>query len=86
MASAPPLPVTPGPGFSRGRAPGKLLSAPRLLATPAPDGGREYNRNRRPGPDEVCEVYEATVPDEAAIDEDEDILNYDDLDDPDAYV
>ncbi len=50
------------------------------------DLDRLINRNRRPGPDEVCEVYEATVPDEAAIDEDEDILNYDDLDDPDAYV
>ena len=50
------------------------------------DLDRLINRNRRPGPDEVCEVYEATVPDEAAMDEDEDILNYDDLDDPDAYV
>lgn len=50
------------------------------------DLDRLINRNRRPGPEEVCEVYEATVPDEAAIDEDEDILNYDDLDDPDAYV
>ena len=50
------------------------------------DLDRLINRNRRPGPDEVCEVYEATVPDEALTDEDEDILNYDDLDDPDAYV
>ena len=44
------------------------------------------NRRRRPGLDEECEVYEATVPDEALTDEDEDILNYDDLDDPDAFV
>ena len=44
------------------------------------------NRRRRPGLAEECEVYEATVPDEALIDEDEDILNYDDLDDPDAFV
>ena len=29
---------------------------------------------------------ESTVPDEALTDEDEDILNYDDLDDPDAFV
>ena len=50
------------------------------------DLDRLINRNRRPGPEEVCEVYEATVPDEAGMDEDEDILNYDDLDDPDAYV
>ena len=44
------------------------------------------NRRRRPGLAEECEVYEATVPDEALTDEDEDILNYDDVDDPDAFV
>ena len=44
------------------------------------------NRRKRPGLAEECEVYEATVPDEALTDEDEDILNYDDLDDPDAFV
>ena len=44
------------------------------------------NRHRRPGLAEECEVYEVTVPDEALTDEDEDILNYDDLDDPDAFV
>ena len=44
------------------------------------------NRRRRPGLAEECEVYEVTVPDEALTDEDEDILNYDDLDDPDAFV
>ena len=44
------------------------------------------NRRRRPGLAEECEVYEATVPDEALTDEDEDILNYDDLDDPDAFA
>lgn len=35
---------------------------------------------------EECEVYEVSVPDEVLTDEDEDILNYDDLDDPDAYL
>ena len=30
--------------------------------------------------------YEVSVPDEALTDEDEDILNYDDLDDMDAFV
>ena len=35
---------------------------------------------------EECEVYEVYVSDEALTDEDEDILNYDDLDDPDAFV
>lgn len=42
-------------------------------------------RRRTPEPEELCEVYKATVPDEALTDEDEDILNYDDLDDPDAF-
>ena len=37
-------------------------------------------------PDEQYTVYEADVPDEANIGEDEDILNSDDLDDPDAFV
>ena len=37
-------------------------------------------------PSEQYTVYEADVPDEANIGEDEDILNYDDLDDPDAFV
>ena len=37
-------------------------------------------------PDEQYTVYEADVPDEANIGGDEDILNYDDLDDPDAFV
>ena len=35
---------------------------------------------------ETCEVHEVSVPDEALVYEDEDILNYDDLDDPDAYL
>jgi type IV secretion system protein VirD4 len=37
-------------------------------------------------PDDVYTVYEAYAPDETPIGEDEDILNYDDLDDPDAYA
>ena len=35
---------------------------------------------------ETCEVHEVSVPDEALVYEEEDILNYDDLDDPDAFV
>ena len=35
---------------------------------------------------ETCEVHEVSVPDEALVYEDEDILDYDDLDDPDAFV
>ena len=34
---------------------------------------------------EACEVYKVDVPDEDIGDED-DILNYDDVDDPNAYV
>ena len=37
-------------------------------------------------PNEQYTVYEVAVPDEAHMEEDEDILNYDDLDDPDAFV
>ena len=44
------------------------------------------DRRRRPGLNEVCEVYEADGTDAAPISEDEDILNYDDVDDPDAFV
>ena len=47
---------------------------------------RLINRRRRPGSNEACEVYEVDVPAEALTEEDEDILNYDDLDDPDAFV
>ena len=50
------------------------------------DLDRLINRRRRPGLNEACEVYEVDVPAEALTEEDEDILNYDDLDDPDAFV
>ena len=44
------------------------------------------NRRRRPGLNEACDVYEVDVSDAGPVSEDEDILNYDDVDDPDAYV
>ena len=50
------------------------------------DLDRLIDRRRRPGMNEECEVYEVSVPDEALTDEDEDILNYDDIDDPDAFA
>ncbi len=51
------------------------------------DLSRLINRHmEKLDPDERYTVYEADVPDEASIGEDEDILNYDDLDDPDAFV
>ena len=49
------------------------------------DVGSLINRRMKPNPNEVYTVYEVDGTD-APIDEDEDILNYDDLDDPDAYV
>ena len=50
------------------------------------DLDRLINRRRRPGLSEACEVYEADGADTGPIGEDEDILNYDDVDNPDAYV
>lgn len=44
------------------------------------------NRRRRPGLSEACEVYEVDASDTGPVSEDVDILNYDDVDDPDAYV
>ena len=38
------------------------------------------------GLNEACTMYEVTVPDDALTEEDEDILNYDDIDDPDAFA
>lgn len=49
------------------------------------DLDRLINRRRAPRPDELCEVYEADVSGDELTDEDEDILNYDDIDDPDAF-
>ena len=42
------------------------------------DLDRLINRRRRPGPDELCEVYAVAVPDDGLTSEDEDILNYKD--------
>ena len=50
------------------------------------DLDRLINRRRRPGLNEACTMYEVTVPDDALTEEDEDILNYDDIDDPGAFV
>ena len=41
-------------------------------------------RRRQPGLDEVCEVFQVDEP-IPLTEEDEDILNYDDVDDPDAF-
>ena len=44
------------------------------------------NRRRWPGLNEACEVYEVDVSEAGLVSEDENILNYDDVDDPDTYV
>ena len=49
------------------------------------DLDRLINRRRRPGLNEMCEVFNADVPDDALTGEDEDILNYDDIAAPDAF-
>ena len=48
------------------------------------DLDRLIRRRRRPGLDEACKVYQVDEP-IPLTDEDEDILNYDDVDDPDAF-
>jgi len=51
------------------------------------DAERLVNRRmKRPDPNEQYTVYEVSAEDAAAIDEDEDILNYDDIDDPEAFA
>ena len=50
------------------------------------DLDRLINRCRRPGLNEACTMYEVAVPDDALTEEDEDILKYDDIDDPDAFA
>jgi len=47
------------------------------------DAGKLVNRRMKPNPDEEYTVYEVDVPD---TEEDEDILDYSDLDDPDAFA
>jgi type IV secretion system protein VirD4 len=49
------------------------------------DMSKLINRRMNPNPNEVYTVYEVDGTD-TGMDEDEDILNYDDLDDPDAYT
>ena len=43
-------------------------------------------RKRPPGPEEPCAVFVAEVPETVLTEEDEDILNYDDIDDPEAFA
>jgi len=45
-----------------------------------------FNKKLKVKPNNLFTVYQAEVSDEPPINEDEDILNYDDLDDPDAFA
>jgi len=50
------------------------------------DAGRLITRRMKLNPNEEYTVYEIDAEETADIDEDEDILNYDDVDDPDAFI
>ena len=50
------------------------------------DIGRLVNRRMKLKPTDTFTVYEVEGAETSDIDEDEDILNYDDLDDPDAFI
>ena len=50
------------------------------------DAGRLITRRMKLNPNEEYTVYEVDAEETADIDEDEDILNYDDVDDPDAFI
>ena len=50
------------------------------------DMSRLVNRRLKLNPNDIYTVYDIDIPNEALTGEEEDILNYDDLDDPDEYV
>ena len=50
------------------------------------DLAKLIKRKRPPGPEEPCAVFVAEVPETVLTEEDEDILNYDDIDDPEAFA
>ncbi len=79
------LPPFYSPKYKLERHPNYQYTAEADKKQNAFDLDKLINRRRRPRLSEVCEVYPVDVPDGALVDEDEDILNYDDLDDPDAF-
>jgi len=50
------------------------------------DPAELFNTKLKVKPNDLFKVYEADAVDETSINEDEDILNYDDIDDPDAFA
>ena len=67
-------------------SPSKLLNSSQRVRTRLARWLLSSLAGRRPGPEELCEVYKVSVPDNGLTSEDEDILNYDDIDDPDAFA
>lgn len=80
------LPPFFSPKYDLKRHPNYRYTAEADKQKNAYDLDRLINRRRRPGLNEACTMYEVTVPDDALTEEDEDILNYDDIDDPDAFA
>ena len=80
------LPPFFSPKYDLKRHPNYRYTAEANKQKNAFDLDRLINRRRRPGLNEACTMYEVTVPDDALTEEDEDILNYDDIDDPDAFA
>ena len=80
------LPPFFSPKYDLKQRPNYKYTAEADKKTNAFDLDKLINRRRRPGLNEACEVYEVDVSDTGPVSEDEDILNYDDVDDPDAYV
>ena len=80
------LPTFFSPKYDLKRHPNYRYTAEADKQKNAFDLDRLINRRRRPGLNEACTMYEVTVPDDALTEEDEDILNYDDIDDPDAFA
>ena len=80
------LPPFFSPKYNLKRHPNYRYTAEADKQKNAFDLDRLINRRRRPGLNEACTMYEVTVPDDALTEEDEDILNYDDIDDPDAFA
>ena len=81
------LPHFYSPKYDLKRHPNYKFTAEADKKRNAFDLGRLTSRRmKKIDPNEEYTVYEVDVPDDGHMEEDEDILNYDDLDDPDTFV
>ena len=78
------LPPFYSPKYDLKRHPNYKFTAEADKKRNAFDLDKLIRRRRRPGLDDVCEVFQVDEP-IPLTEEDEDILNYDDVDDPDAF-